>query len=44
MYVVEWDDHEGNRRQRAFDDLESARMEADSLRQQFDFVQVRKEA
>lgn len=44
MYLVEWDDREGNRQQRAFDDPESAQLEADSLRQQFDFVQVRKEA
>lgn len=44
MYIVVWDDHEGNRQQLAFDDLESAQLEADSLRQQFDFVQVREEA
>lgn len=41
--IVEWDDHEGSRHQRVFEDLESAQLEADSLRRQFDFVQVRGE-
>lgn len=44
MYIVEWDDHEGNRQQRTFDDLEDAQLEAATLKEKFDFVQVREEA
>lgn len=40
MYIVEWTDHEGNLQQVAFEDQESAQLEADGLRQQFDYVAV----
>lgn len=40
MFVVEWDDHEGNRREMAFDSLEDAELEAAKLKECFDFVAV----
>lgn len=44
MYIVEWDDHEGNRQERAFDSLEDAQLEASSLRKLFDYVVVKSAA
>ena len=41
MYIVEWDNHEGTRQQLEFDDLEDAKLEAASLEEKFDYVQVR---
>lgn len=40
MYIVEWCDHEGNQRQREFDNLDEARLEAASLEDQFDYVAI----
>lgn len=40
MYIVEWTDHEGNLHQVAFEDQVSAQLEADGLRQRFDYVAV----
>lgn len=40
MYLVEWDDWEGNRHQLTFDRLEDARLEAEALKEKFDFVDV----
>lgn len=39
MYIVEWND-EGNQRQRTFDNLEDAQLEAASLEQRFDHVAI----
>lgn len=44
MYIVAWDDHTGQRHERAFDDWEDAQLEAKYLQEQFDFVQVRTES
>jgi len=41
VFIVEWDDHTGARRQQAFDDLEDARLEAQYLKLLYDFVQIR---
>ena len=43
MYVVEWEDHEGNLQQRRFKDKQDAQAEADYLKMLYDNVQVRKE-
>lgn len=40
MYIVEWNDHEGNRHERMFTSQEEAQLEADSLREKFDHVAV----
>ncbi len=40
MYIVEWNDHEGNQRQREFDTLEDAELEAASLEEEFDYVAI----
>lgn len=44
MYIVEWDDHEGNRQERCFKTLEDAELEAAGLRELYDYVNIRKEA
>lgn len=43
IYVVEWNDHEGNLQERWFDDLRDARLEAMHLRDRFDYVEIREE-
>lgn len=43
MYIVQWDDHTGQRQQLAFDTLEDAQLEAQALEKKFDFVQIEKE-
>lgn len=40
MYLVEWDDHEGNRHEMTFDSLEDARIEATYLEKEFDYVKI----
>lgn len=40
MYIVEWNDHEGNQHQRTFDNLDDARLEAAYLETKFDYVAV----
>ncbi len=40
MYIVEWNDHEGNLHQQSFDSLEDARLEAESLKEEFDYVEI----
>jgi len=40
MYIVEWYDHEGSQRQRAFDSQEAAQMEAARLEEEFGPVAV----
>ncbi len=40
MYIVEWNDHEGNLNQRTFDSLEDAELEAASLEEKFDHVRI----
>lgn len=40
MYIVEWNDFEGNQHQREFDTLEDARLEAASLEEKYDFVAI----
>ena len=44
MYIVEWNDHEGNQQQRAFDSREAAELEAAALEKEFDHVAVLWEA
>lgn len=40
MYIVEWDNREGNRHERTFDSLEDAQLEAASLKDKFDYVAI----
>lgn len=40
MYIVEWNDHEGNQQQRTFDSQEDAQLEAVALEKVFDHVAV----
>ena len=40
MYKVLWDDHEGRRHELPFDNPEDARLEADALKQKFDYVEI----
>lgn len=40
MYLVEWNDHEGNLQQREFDNLDDAQLEAAYLEEQFDHVAI----
>lgn len=40
MFIVEWNDHEGNQQQRAFDSLEDAQLEAAYLETKFDYVAI----
>lgn len=40
MYIVEWNDHEGNQHQQEFDTLDDALLEAASLEEQFDYVAI----
>lgn len=40
MYIVEWNDFEGNQQQREFDNLEDAQLEAAYLEEKFDYVAI----
>lgn len=40
MFIVEWNDFEGNQHQREFDTKEDAELEAESLEEQFDYVAI----
>lgn len=40
MFIVEWDDHEGNRHEMAFDSREDAELEAAELEKDFDYVAI----
>lgn len=40
MFIVEWNDHEGNQRQRTFETLEDAQAEAAYLETKYDFVAI----
>lgn len=40
MYIVEWNDHEGNQQQREFDSLEAAELEVAALEKEFDHVAI----
>lgn len=40
MFIVEWNDFEGNLNQRMFDSLEDAQLEAAYLETKFDFVAI----
>ena len=40
MFIVEWNDFEGNQHQREFDTLEDVQLEAASLEEQFDYVAI----
>lgn len=39
-HIVEWCDQEGNLKQRSFDRLEDAQLEAASLEEKFDYVAI----
>lgn len=40
MFIVEWNDHEGNQHQWEFENLEDAQLEAAYLEEQFDYVAI----
>lgn len=40
MYIVQWNDWEGNLQERAFRRLEDAQLEAAGLREEYDYVEV----
>lgn len=40
MFIVEWNDHEGNQRQRTFETLEDAQLEAAYLEEKYDYVAI----
>ena len=40
MFIVEWNDFEGNQQQREFDNLEDAKAEAASLEEKYDYVAI----
>ena len=40
MFIVEWNDHEGNQQQRTFETLEDAQAEAAYLETKFDYVAI----
>ena len=40
MFIVEWNDHEGNQQQRTFDTLEDAQLEAAYLETKYDYVAI----
>lgn len=42
MYLIEWDDHEGNRHELKVDRLDDAEAEAAALRESFDYVNLSK--
>lgn len=40
MFIVEWNDFEGNQRQREFDTLDDAQLEAAYLETKYDYVAI----
>ena len=40
MFIVEWNDYEGNQQQREFDTLEDAQLEAAYLETKYDYVAI----
>lgn len=40
MFIVEWNDHEGNQQQRTFDTKEDAELEAAYLETKYDCVAI----
>ncbi len=40
MYIVEWNDHEGNLHQQTFDNRADAELEAAYLEEKFDYVKI----
>ncbi len=40
MYIVQWDDWEGKRNERAFTKLSDAKLEAADLREKYDYVEI----
>lgn len=40
MYIVEWNDHEGNQWRKGFDRLEDARLEVAYLKTRYDYVVI----
>lgn len=40
MFIVEWNDYEGNQQQRTFDTLEDAQLEAAYLETKYDYVAI----
>lgn len=40
MYIVRWDDHEGNEHEQPLPTLEDAKLEAADLAEDFDYVQI----
>lgn len=40
MYIVEWNDHEGNQHQREFDNQDDAKLEAAYLEEKYDYVAI----
>ena len=40
MFIVEWNDFEGNQHQREFDTLEDAQLEAAYLETKYDYVAI----
>ncbi len=40
QFIVEWDDHEGNRHEMTFDNQEDAQLEAARLKERFDYVAI----
>lgn len=40
MFIVEWNDYEGNQQQRTFETLEDAKLEAAYLEEQFNYVAI----
>jgi len=40
VYVVEWNDDEGNQHEMTFDTLDDAQLEAASLEEEFDYVAI----
>ena len=43
MYIVQWDDREGNRQERRFESEEDAQREAAALRAVCDYVEIARE-
>lgn len=41
IFLVEWDDMEGNRHEQTFEDQDEAEKEADRLRIKFDYVEIK---
>jgi len=40
VFIVEWNDYEGNQQQREFDTLEDAQLEAAYLEEKYDYVAI----